>query len=176
VSASELITAPVDYIVLAGRRSPGLASIDGGELARRLHERRAFGVAGATVIDQGAQLAHFTVTLRLLTPDELSAWDEWKTLLVRPAQRSTQGMDIEHPILADLEIRSVLLESRSQLTQDDTGGWSVAIKFCEFRAPVVALAVPDTTAAVAPRNGSLEQQISAEEGETRRLLADQAAP
>lgn len=176
MSADELITSPVDYIVLAGQQSPGVATIEGAELVRRLHERRAFGVSGATVVDQGAQLVHFTVTLRFTTPDDLRAWDEWKRLLVRPASRSTQGMDIEHPILADLEIRSVLLESRSQLTQDDTGGQSVAIKFCEFRAPVVTLAIPDTTVARSPTNGSPEQIIQRQDGEIRRYESDQAAP
>lgn len=176
MSSSELITAPVDYIVLAGERSPGIATVEGAELTRRLRERRAFGVAGATVIDQGAQLAHFTVTLRLLTTDDLDAWDEWKRLLVRPASRSTQGVDIEHPVLADLEIRSVLLESRSQLTQDDTGGQSVVIKFCEYRAPVVALAVPDGSAARSPQNGSPDQVIQQQDRQIQQLLAEQSAP
>jgi hypothetical protein len=176
VSASELLTAPVDYVVLAGQRSPGIATVEGAELVRRLHERRAFGVAGATVVDQGAQLCHFSVRLTLLTTEHLDAWDEWKALLVRPAQRSTQGMDIEHPILSDLEVRSVLLEGRSQLTQDETGGWSVVIKFCEYRAPVIALAVPDSSASSSPGNGSPEQRIEAQDREIQALLADQVAP
>lgn len=174
MSARDLITAPVDFIVLAGQRSPGIATIENAEALRRLHERRAFGVAGATVIDQGGQLAHPVVRLEFTTPEQLDEWDTWKALLVRPASRSTQGMDIEHPILADLEIRSVLLEGRSQLTPDETGGISVVIKFCEYRAPVVALSVPDSTADVI--TDPAEILINAQSIAIAQLEADQGAP
>lgn len=151
MSATDLIDAPVNYIILAGSASPGTATITNAEAMRRLHERRPFGVAGATVVDQGGLLAHPIVNLYLLTRDDLAAWEQWKTLLVRPAQRSTQGMDIEHPLLADLEIRAVLLEGRSQLLQDETGGWNVTIKFCEYRRPTPALSVPASTATIEPQ-------------------------
>ena len=174
MSAADLMRTPTDFVVLAGQRSPGIAYVEGAELSRRLHERRAFGVSGATVIDQGAELAHFTVRLYLTTEDELDAWDTWKALLVRPAQRSTQGQDIEHPILADLGISAVLLEGRSQLSQDEVGGWTVTIKFCEFRRPVPALSAPDSASA-APQD-IYEQQIAIAADETNRLFQQLTDP
>lgn len=161
MSAADLLDNPWNYIILSGRPSPGIATITNAESLRRLHERRPFGVAGATVIDQGGLLAHPVVNLYLLTREDLNGWDSWKSLLVRPAHRSTQGMDIEHPLLADLEIRSVLLEGRSQLTQDDTGGFNVQIKFCEYRRPTPALSVPASTAALEPQT-ERERQIVAQ--------------
>lgn len=160
MSATDLLDAPVNYIILAGQASPGIATITNAEALRRLHERRPFGVAGATVVDQGGLLAHPVVNLYLLTRDDLAGWEQWKSLLVRPAQRSTQGMDIEHPLLADLEIRAVLLEGRSQLLQDETGGWNVTIKFCEYRRPTPALSVPASTTTVEPTSEE-ERQLAA---------------
>lgn len=170
------IAEPVDHIVLGGQRSPGTATIQGAELVRRLRERRAFGVAGATVVDQGAQLCHFEVVLKFTTSADFRAWDAFKALLVRPAQRSTQGVDIEHPLLEDLEIRSVLPEGRSQFVQDDNGGQSVTLKFCEFRRPVPVLAVPDTTVAHRPPNGSPEQDIENLTAEFDRAVDPESYP
>lgn len=161
--------AAFDYVVLGGQRSPGTATVQGADLVRRLRERRAFGVSGATVVDQGAQLVHFEVVLRFTTSAEFAEWDTFKALLVRPAARSTHGVDIEHPLLDDLEIRSVLPEGRSQFVQDDLGAWSTTLKFCEYRRPVVALAVPDSTIAHRPPNGSPEQTIEFQDEEIQRL-------
>lgn len=176
MSAAELITSPVDTIVLAGQRSPGVATISGDALKRRLHQRRAFGVAGATAIDQGGELVPFNVHLEFTTSEQLEAWDAWKELLVRPASRQTVGQDIEHPVLADAGITQCLLEGRTLLEKDDYGKVSTTIKFLEFRAPVVALAVPDSTATVTPANGSPEQIIASQDAQIQALLADQAAP
>jgi hypothetical protein len=169
MSTRDLIEHPVDFVLLKGNRSPGIATIEGGELRRRLRERQAFGIAAARVIDQGAQLCPFTVRLVFTTGDDLEKWDEWKRLLVRPATRQTVGQDIEHPILADLEIRACLFESRTQLTQDDDGGWSVAILFKEYRRPVPALGAPNSTES-APLD-PLERAIAAET-DTFAALAD----
>lgn len=172
-NATDLIDAPVDFVILAGQQSPGIATITNAEALRRLHERRAFGVSGATVIDQGGLLAHPIVNLQFLTREHLAAWDVWKALLVRPASRSTQGQDIEHPLLADLEIRSVLYEGRSQLTPGETGDWNVWIKFCEYRRPVPTLSAPDSTTTT-PAATERERQLQAQQEEIDGLAEELA--
>lgn len=169
MSATDLIDAPVNYITLAGRRSPGIAKITNAEALRRLHERRAFGVAGASVIDQGGLLAHPQVRLDFFTREDLAGWEDWKTLLARPRSRQTLGQDIEHPLLADLEIRCVLFEGRSQIEENETNGWYVVIKFCEFVRPVPVLSAPSQTIDQHPPNGSDEQIIEAQQREIDQL-------
>lgn len=144
MSSRDLIERPVDYIVLARHRSPGIAKVQGGELERRQRERQAFGVAGATIFDQGAVLCPFDVVFTLLTADDLAAWDAWRdAVLVRNVARQTVGQSIEHPVLADLGITACLFKKRTQLTQDDKGGYSVTVSFKEYRRPQPAAAVPD---------------------------------
>lgn len=159
MTARQLIEAPQDYVVLAGQRSPGIAHVEGAELTRLLRERRPFGYAAATIIDQGASLIPFHVRLLLLDADALDAWDTWKRLLVRSAQRQTIGQTIEHPILADLEITSCIYEGRTQLTIGETGGFEVTIRFREYRRPQPALAAPDSTTD-APPTDPLEREIA----------------
>lgn len=61
------LTEPRDFIILGGRRSPGLAEIQGAATPRNFDQRRGHGVSGATLRFRGTALADFKVLIRLLT-------------------------------------------------------------------------------------------------------------
>lgn len=173
-----------DHVILAGQRSPGIARLEGADSPRRLIKRRGFGLSGATVRFAGIELSEFKLQIDLLTSEDWEAWNEWRPLVQRPpapdvdALRSAittdalnavlrrtraHALDIEHPFLEDLGIRSVLIANVSQPKAiDDKGTYRIEISMCEYRRPVYALSAPA---------GSSEVAETAEERELRRALA-----
>lgn len=132
------LSTPVNHILLANRRSPGLADIKGSNSPRRWDERRGYALSGSRVVFRGIGLARFIVTLRLYNDDDWDNWHDWRELVQRPpvGQRA-RAQDIWHPILEDLLITSAVVEDvlQPRPTTDD-GEWSIDIKFIEFRPPV----------------------------------------
>jgi hypothetical protein len=60
-----------------------------------------------------------------------------------PGGERPRALDIVHPVLEDVEIRSVVVENVSQMTQTDDGEWTVEIQLIEHRPVVRAAAVID---------------------------------
>jgi hypothetical protein len=133
-------TDPVDYILLANQRSPGLAVISNAASLRRWDERRGYALSGARVVYRGLGLARPIVTLRLLSAADWDAWHEWRPLVQRPpVGEGARAQDIWHPILEDLDIGSVVVENVLQPKQVADGEWAIDIKFIEYRRPVPTL-------------------------------------
>jgi hypothetical protein len=143
------ITSPVDYILLANQRSPGLAEVEGAASLREWVERNGYGVTGGFSVFKRRKLAHFSVKLRLYTADDWTAWHAWKPLVNKlPTRRggnapASGNLKIDHPILADLDITAAGVEKVSQPVQTADGEWTITIDFIEFRAPAVTLAKPE---------------------------------
>lgn len=87
------ITEPVDHILLAGRKSPGLATVRGAGIAGRWDERRLYAAGGAFVVYRGQKLAKFTVTLRLYTEQHWTDWHDWRPLVQTPPPPSPEALD-----------------------------------------------------------------------------------
>ena len=142
------VTSPVDYVLLEGKRSPGLATISGADNKSRWDERRGFALSGARVVYRGMGLSRPTLTLRLYTVDDWAGWHQWRPLVQRPpvGERATAS-DIWHPILEDLGITAVVVENVLQPKQTAPGEWTIEIKLIEHRAPVFTLENVDASAA-----------------------------
>lgn len=140
------LSAPVDYVLLGGQRSPGLATIDGASSPRQWDERRGRGTTGATVVFQGIKLAKFTLSIRLITVEDWDAWDSWRQVVQRPPSgQRPRALDIDHPITEMLGIRSVVVEDVGQPKQTGDGEWTIEIKLIEFRPPTPAIARPEAS-------------------------------
>lgn len=138
------VTNPVDYILLANQRSPGIAEVNATNSPRRWDERRGYALSGARVVYRGIGLARPIVTLRLYTEDDWNDWHEWRQIVQRPpVGERAHALDIWHPILEDLNINSVVVEDVLQPKQTADGEWSIDIKFIEYRRPVLNLEVPE---------------------------------
>ena len=145
--AFDPVAAPVDYVLLAGSRSPGIATIDGASSPRSWDERRGYGLSGATLVYKGLKLAKFTLELKLVTSEDFAAWDSWRPIVQRPpAGQRPRALDIEHPITEMLGIRSVVVEDVLQPKQTGDGEWTIEIKLLEFRAPARAVVRPEGSA------------------------------
>lgn len=166
------ITEPVDFIVLAGKRSPGLAEVAGAGSPRLWDKRKGFGYSGAILVFRGVDLSSFSVKLRLFDEQDWADWYAWKPVVdTPPLGTRARSLDIQHPILDGLNIKSVVIDDVSQPTQTDDGVFEIEIKMTEFRAPKYALAKPEgsTATPVDP----VEENIIKPLREQFQALADQ---
>jgi hypothetical protein len=166
---------PVDYILLANQKSPGIAVVEAASSPRQWDERKGYALSGARVVFKGIGLARPIVTLRLLTTEDWDAWHQWRPLVQRPPVGvRARAQDIWHPILEDLGIVSVVVEDVSQPRQVADGEWNIEIKFIEFRRPVFTLETIGSSDTAEPQDEG-EQLIEAWGNQNQVLAAELAA-
>lgn len=141
------IRFPCDYIILADQRSPGLAEVVGAGSPRQWDERQGYGTTGARSIFKYKKLVRFSVKIKLYTAGDFALWDEWKESVLKIPKRGKGQLDIWHPLLEELDIKSVGVEDVSQAEQTDDGEWTYTIKFLEHRDPKLTLVKPEGSAA-----------------------------
>lgn len=137
---------PVDYILLNSKKSPGIAKVTGATDKRKWDVQAGYYTTGAITIYRGREISHFTVTLTLTSAQDWIDWAKWRSLVARPPNGTfiRTAMTIEHPWLRMLDIREVNVEEVGQPEEnDETGAWTIAIKFLEFRLPTPSFAKPE---------------------------------
>lgn len=176
---------PIDHIVLAGQRSPGVADVEGAKRSREWDQKKGANNSGATLRFKGDALVAFTVKLRFYTPEHFTAWDSWKELITKPAIEASKirALDIEHPMLADLGIRSVVVKDFTQPEQTADGEFTVTIEFLEYKPPVKVVARAagsnasstafDPNAAERAELTLLNAQVAAQDVRAQRIQARQ---
>lgn len=138
------IDSPQDFVILAGQRSPGIAELQGWTSPRRWDERRGYALSGATLVYRGNALAAGKLILRLYTVEHFTGWESFREIVQRaPSGERPRSMEISHPILEDLGVRSVVVEDVKQPEKGRAGEWIVEISLKEWRRTEVALARPD---------------------------------
>jgi len=144
-----LISDPVNYFLLNGRRSPGIAEFPSGASApRKWDPRKGYGLSGGGIVYTGDDLAKFTVRISLFSDDDWTAWDAFAPLVLKPPSGTKpKAMDIWHPITEAFLIRSVVVEDLTGPTQSDAGVWAWEVKFIQYRPPKPAIAKPTASTA-----------------------------
>jgi hypothetical protein len=168
---------PVNYIVLEGKKSPGLADVAGAGTPRNWEERQGYGLSGATLWFTGLGLANFTVTIKLYSVADWDAWHAWKPVVKRvPFGRIPKALDIRHPLLDELEIKSVVVTNVHQPKQVEDGVWAIEIEFKQYRRFKLHLMKPEgskTKESDDPWDKKIEEkakQVEALAAERARLL------
>jgi hypothetical protein len=163
--------APTDYFLLAGKKSPGVCEITGAGSPRKLDERGGYGLSGSTLVFTGVGLAKWSVKILLWLPEHFADYAQWRPLVARPPLNTRpRALDIWHPYLEALGIRSCMVEDEHQPEpEDDTGLFAITIDFKQFRAPRIALAKPDGSSAE-NANDPVQAQIEAVTGQNNNLL------
>jgi hypothetical protein len=144
----EPLTQSVNYVRICGVRSPGIAEIHGAGSPRKFDVRRGYGLSGGFVIFRGNELARFEIRIRLYTIEDWALWNGWRALVDKPPLGTrARALDIQHPQLEPLQIRSIVVEDVDQGVQTADGEWTFTIKCLEYRSPKLALAKPEGSAA-----------------------------
>lgn len=123
------------YIVLSGRRSPGVAHVRGAGSPRKWDTPGGYGIDGSSTVYTGAGLARFDVDIRLWEPEHFIEWNLFARILDKPKARQAGGLGIRHPLVngPPLYITSVVVEDVSQFEDNGFGLFVCTIKLLEFR-------------------------------------------
>ncbi|WP_437567909.1 hypothetical protein [Sorangium sp. So ce542] len=94
---------PWTVVVLASRRTPGLAEVVGAGSPRDWDERKGYGISGAFLVYTGDGLAKFSVKVYLWEDAHFEEWESFKLIVDKPARGvRPKALDIYHPALDDL--------------------------------------------------------------------------
>jgi hypothetical protein len=139
--------------------SPGRCKIIGAADGRKWDERAGYGLSGASLFGGGKKLSHFGIEIALweepsFTSEQWLNWSALELFLSVPPGTRPPSLGIAHPILADVGITVIVIEERSQWTQDETGLWTCQLKCIQYRAAQVSFAtagpgVPPTSGEIA---------------------------
>lgn len=156
------LEAPQDYATLAGQRTPGLCRVEGFRSVARWDIRQGPALSGARLRYRGFEPAQGKLILTLTSVQDWNDWWTFAPVVRRPpvGERATH-LEIEHPVLASLDIRAVAVKSVSQPTPtDDRGTWAIEIELIEYLEPLPALSTPlgaDTGQNLTPRQREIEE-------------------
>lgn len=140
-------SAPVDYVLMSGKRTPGIASVWGAGQPLKWDERAGYGYSGATLWFIGAGLSHFEVRIELRTEQDFDNLSTFLPILAAPRGTRPKVIAIWHPFLEMLKIVAVAVEDVSQPTEKDPGVYEVVIKLAQWRRPKLTLVKPDASKA-----------------------------
>ncbi len=139
------------YISIGGERSPGKATVRGGNTPRGWDIRKGYGLTGATVAPTGDELAAGIVVLfEFWQAAQITAWYAYaakyfdKSVRILPGGKTPKPLGIFHPVLAapPLGMTSFVVKDATQLENDGTGLWSCEVHLLQYRKPKPALAKP----------------------------------
>jgi hypothetical protein len=160
---------PVDFASIGGLLTPGKIDIMGAGSPRNWDQRMGYGWSGSFPVFTGMKLSEFSSRIRLYTTEDWDHWDVFKIVVEKPpAGKRPRALDIWHPFLEMLDIRSVVVTDCSQPEPiDELGTHAIVIKWMVFRRPKITLAKPEASE-VKPKD-EVEQEIEALTKEFNRL-------
>lgn len=137
------IQQPVDYVLLQGERSPGIAEIVGANSPRMWDKQQSYGYGGAILRFKGLDLSKFNLNIRLYDAKDWTAWDEWKKIVDKPpSMKRPTALDIWHPFTQTLGINKVVVLDVKQPAQEADGVWLISIELSDFRELKLSLTRP----------------------------------
>ena len=136
-------TLPIDFVIVRGLPTPGVATIQRAKRTVKVDEIGGYGVSGSVLVVHGRRLVPFDIVVRITTPEEWAEWENFKSVvLTMPSGINAKALDVWHPWLQGLEVKSAVVTDVSQPEDDGTGALTITISMIEFRKPKLALAAP----------------------------------
>jgi hypothetical protein len=130
-----------DTIVLAGVRSPGVVTISGHDRQIGWDVKKGQGQSGASTTRTSEDPVEFTCTFYLVKDsaagiDDFAEWEDFLTVANSSiAAKDPKALDIYHPDLARVDIKSVVLRKIGGVVHDGLGGETHTLTFLEYRPP-----------------------------------------
>ena len=169
------ITQPQDKVILADRVSPGLCEITGAANLRKWDELESYGASGALLVYRGLKLAHFSIVLSLYTEADWTEWAAFRPLVMRPPiGKRPRALTVVHPVLNEVDITALVVESVEAPAQSEDGVWTIEIKCIEWRKLAQSISKPDGAEATAVDPWDLEEQRLVDQ--VNRLANDPGNP
>lgn len=128
-----------DTFVLSGKRSPGICKFPSIPRVEGWEKQVPKGTTGGITVHNNQPPIDFEVEIYLWKDenvDHFARWEEWKTILMTPIKKNNpKALDIYHPQLDGIGVRSVVPSTRAEYVPDGKGGATVKWKFLEYRPP-----------------------------------------
>lgn len=172
-----------DVVRIGGVTSPGVIKPGGITGFKREHEwdiKTGKGTQGASLSYVQRPPSQGSITFTLVDRIHFEQWEDFRPQFkYDPTKTNPQAVEIFHPVLADLDIHSVVANSISQLENDGVGEWHCTVDFTEYFPPPKksAVATPTTSKTDTNPQTAANQQPDvqdAQQAEIARLL-DQAS-
>lgn len=128
-----------DAIYLAGVRSPGKVTLSGHDRKIGWDIKKGSAQSGASMSRSSEDPIEFTASFYLVRDDAIGVDDfaEWPAFLAliqsTVASATPKALDIYHPDLAEVDIKSVVEGTLQGTVHDGKGGQTKNVKFIEYR-------------------------------------------
>lgn len=137
-----------DAIVIGSRRSPGKVTISGHAREENWDVKEGDGQGGASTTHKGEKIARFTATFELWDePPYVDHFASWEPFVAHLRNAIKSAMDVYHPDLVPLDIKSVVVAKIGGMVHDGQGGATVAVDFLEYRPPKPKTSTPSGSTA-----------------------------
>lgn len=137
-----------DAIIIGGRASPGVCTVEGSARNFKWDEKEGPGAAGATHTYRGDRPSHFKVKIKLWLAEHFDDWDSFREALRPDPKKGIKALDVLHPALEDNGIRAVVVESIGEVKHEGGGLYAVELGLVEYRPP------PKANASGTPKGAS----------------------
>jgi hypothetical protein len=144
--------------------------------------KKGKGTYGATVTFVGRPPAKGSVKFYLWTPLHFTQWASFRPLLkYDPTKKKVQAVDVYYPSLADIDIRSVVVESIGNIVKEAPGLYSITVELLEYFPAPKKSAVSTPTQSQATQDGTTVGKQppaaqDAQQAEIAELMKQAAAP
>lgn len=156
-----------DSIDLGGVRSPGVVSISGHTSKENWDVKDGAGQNGASMTRKGRKPCVFQCSFYLADRDDFAAWPAFRAAIeATVSSKAPKAVDIYHPDLADVGIKSVVKGEVKGAEYDRKGGVTRVVEFTEYMPPKPAGGSPSGSASKAGNpakndpNADLKRQVA----------------
>ncbi len=134
--------SPIDYpyewdvIRIGGVTSPGVCKISGWKKTNDWDVKKGKGTLGSTVTFTGREPSKGSVTFYLWTNDHFNRWNTFRKLLkYDTTKENISAVDIYHPSLETIDVKSVVIESIGMIERESGGLYSIQVDMLEYFPP-----------------------------------------
>lgn len=169
----------IDAAIISGKVTPGILRLRNANSPREWDERKGYGWSGSFPIFLGIRLSRFDMGFEMYTDADWALWENMRPMLAKPpAGKRPTALDIVHPVLQQLDIKSIVVTDVKQLEIDEnTGVVTQPIEVLTFRRPKIALSKPEGSADKPPTDfwDQVIEKISSE-NQAERAAQDRLTP
>ena len=146
---------PFDTVVIGGEYMPGLASVGKPKRTFKWDKKEGPGTQGDSLTYRGSRLVDFVVDLTFWEAEQVDEWDA-KSGGLEPDPKNIRALDIVHPTLERLKVRSIVVVEITELFHKGKGEWGVQIGVNEYKPPPKANAsgTPKGSASSSGKDGA----------------------
>lgn len=131
-----------DVVRVAGVICPGYCQIRGFERKWCWDKKTGKGAQGTTTTYTGKPAVTGEISFFLWTGLHFQQWESFRPLFkYDPTRKNIQAVDVFHPSLADLEIKSLVCEEIAPIRHVGENLFVQLVKLCEYVPPPKAAAV-----------------------------------